>query len=54
MEAKRTIAQLVSANVVDGDHIMLDDSSTSLYIAKQLKEKKELTVITNSVQIVVS
>ena len=53
VDAKRTIAQLVAANVVDGDHIMLDDSSTSLYIAKQLKEKKELTVITNSVQIVV-
>lgn len=53
VEAKRTIAQLVSASVVDGDHIMLDDSSTSLYIAKQLKEKKDLTVITNSVQIVV-
>lgn len=53
VEAKRLIAQLVCANIVDGDHIMLDDSSTSLYIAKQLKEKKELTVITNSVEIVV-
>ncbi len=53
VEAKRTIAKLVCSQIVDGDHIMLDDSSTSLYIAKQLKDKKELTVITNSVEIVV-
>lgn len=32
---------------------MLDDSSTSLYLAKRLKEKKNLTVITNSVELVV-
>ena len=31
---------------------MLDDSSTSLYIAKRLKEKRDLTVITNSVELV--
>jgi hypothetical protein len=36
----------------DGDHIMLDDSSTSLYIAKHLKEKKKITVITNSIEII--
>ena len=38
--------------VQDGDHLMLDDSSTSLYIAKHLKEKKNLTVLTYSVEIV--
>ena len=53
VEAKRAIASLVSTIVEDGDHIMLDDSSTSLYIAKQLKEKLRLTVITNSVEIIV-
>ena len=52
VEAKRRIAELVSHLIVDGDHIMLDDSSTSLYIAKQLKDKKHLTVITNSIEIV--
>ena len=52
VDAKTAIAVLVSNMVEDGDHIMLDDSSTSLYIAKQLKEKKGLTVITNSVEIV--
>ena len=32
---------------------MIDDSSTAIYAAKALKEKKNLTVITNSVELVV-
>ena len=52
VEAKNAIASLVSRMVQDGDHLMLDDSSTSLYIAKHLKEKKNLTVLTYSVEIV--
>lgn len=51
IEAKRAIAELVSGVIEDGDHIMLDDSSTSLYIAKKIKVKKNITVITNSVEI---
>lgn len=53
VEAKNQIAMLASTLVEDGDHLMLDDSSTSLYLAKRLKEKKNLTVITNSVELVV-
>jgi len=53
VDAKNTIANLVADMVEDGDHLMLDDSSTSLYVAKKLKEKKDLTVITNSVELVV-
>jgi len=52
VDAKTAVAQIVSDLVQDGDHIMLDDSSTSLYIAKHLKEKKNLTVVTYSVEIV--
>lgn len=51
-EAKKLIARTMSSLIHNGDHIMLDESSTSLFIARQLKEKKELTVITNSVEIV--
>ena len=51
VDAKNTIGELVSRLIEDGDHIMLDDSSTSLYIAKHLKEKKKITVITNSIEI---
>ena len=53
VEAKTQIAALASRLIEDGDHLMLDDSSTSLYLAKKLKEKKNLTVITNSVELVV-
>ena len=44
MDAKNQIAALASRLIEDGDHLMLDDSSTSLYLAKKLKEKKNLTV----------
>lgn len=53
VDAKRAIAIEAASVIEDGDHIMLDDSSTSLYIAKQIKEKKHITVITNSVEIIV-
>ena len=52
VEAKKSIATLISQMVQDGDHLMLDDSSTSLYIAKQLKDKKDLTILTYSVEII--
>lgn len=51
VESKEHIAALVCALVEDGDHLMLDASSTAVYIAKQLKSKKNLTVITNSIEI---
>ena len=53
VEAKTEIAKIIDTMIHDGDHLMLDDSSTSLYIAKQLKDKKNLTIITYSVEIVV-
>ncbi len=48
---KQDIAELVNTMIEDGDHIMLDSSSTALYIAKSLKNKKNLTLITNSIEI---
>lgn len=51
VEAKTVIGELVAGLIEDGDHLMLDDSSTSLNIAKQLKEKKRISVITNSIEI---
>ncbi len=50
---KQQIAELLAKIVRDGEAIMLDASSTSVYIAKKLKEKKKLTVITNSVEVLV-
>lgn len=53
VEAKNTIAELLLDYIDDGDHLMLDDSSTSLFAARHLKKKKGLTIITNSVELIV-
>ncbi len=53
VDAKNTIGEIIAKLVEDGDHLMIDDSSTAIYAAKALKEKKNLTVITNSVELVV-
>lgn len=50
---KQKIAELIAGLISDGEHIMLDASTTSVYIAKAIKNKKNMTVITNSVEIVV-
>ena len=52
VEAKREIARLLARIIRDGDHIMLDDSSTSLFVAKQIRDKKNLSIITNSAEII--
>ena len=49
-EGKQKIAELVSREVEDGDHIVLDASTTAVFIAKNLKQKRHLTVITNSIE----
>ena len=48
---KQAIAKIVSAMIHDGDHIFLDASTTAVFAAKALKEKERLTVITNSMEI---
>ena len=50
---KQITAKMVAQLVEDGDRIMLDASSTSLMIAKELKNKKKLTVITNAVEVLI-
>lgn len=51
VSAKQKIAELVAEMVKNGDNIMLDASSTSVEIAKKLKEKDGLMVITNSIEV---
>lgn len=47
---KQRIGELVQEEIQDGDHIFLDASTTAVFIAKNLKQKKHLTVITNSIE----
>lgn len=50
---KQKIAELVGSMVEDGEKIILDASSTAVAVVKQLKEKKNLTLITNSVEVII-
>ena len=43
--------QNVQGKQNDGDHIFLDASTTAVFVAKALKEKERLTVVTNSMEI---
>ncbi|HHY80175.1 MAG TPA: DeoR/GlpR transcriptional regulator [Thermoanaerobacter sp.] len=52
VEGKQAIALKVAEYIEDGDTLMLDSSSTAFYVAKQIKFKRRLTVITNSEKIV--
>lgn len=51
VEAKTAIAQQVAELIDDGDFIMLDESSTSSFIARAICHKKNITLITNSVEL---
>ncbi|NCC08128.1 MAG: DeoR/GlpR transcriptional regulator [Clostridia bacterium] len=50
---KQKIAEIVSEMIDDGDHIILDASTTAVFIAKAIKDKKNLTIITNSIEIMI-
>lgn len=50
---KQQIAQRVADLISDGERLMLDSSSTALYVVRKLKDKKNLTIITNSVKILI-
>ncbi len=51
VEGKQKIAKLVADLVENGEHIMLDASSTAVFIAKAMKKKEQLTVLTNSIEV---
>ncbi|MGN1320899.1 MAG: DeoR/GlpR family DNA-binding transcription regulator [Acutalibacteraceae bacterium] len=50
VEAKQTIAEKISHMISDGDCIMIDSSSTVLYLLPFIKNLKNITLITNSVE----
>lgn len=51
VEKKQRIAEIIGDMINDGDYIMLDASSTAIFVAKYIKNKKNITLITNSVEI---
>lgn len=48
---KQKIAKLFENLIDDGDYITIDASSTAIFIARAIKHKKNLTIITNSIEI---
>ena len=51
---KQKIAEIIKSMVKDGERLILDSSSTAVFIAKALKEeKRNLTIITNSIEIII-
>lgn len=51
VEGKVAIARLLAGMVQDGDALMVDESSTALFAVRAVRHLKELTLITNSLNI---
>lgn len=53
VKGKQKIAEIISKLIEDGDHIILDASTTAVFVANAIKQKQNLTVITNSIEVVI-
>ncbi len=53
IEEKQRIAKLAAREVKEGDTIFLDASTTTFFMAKELKLMRNITVITNSLRVIV-
>jgi DeoR family glycerol-3-phosphate regulon repressor len=50
-EAKEAIARLMAAQVRNGDSLMMDTGSTTAYVARELRDHRDLLLITNCTEI---
>lgn len=53
VQAKQHIAGLIGQQIENGSRIMLDASTTALFVAKNIRNKQDITLITNSIEILV-
>lgn len=53
MVGKRKIAKLLAELINDGDHIIVDPSTTTLSMVREIKNKERLTIITNSIEVMI-
>lgn len=53
MRGKRIIAEIVSELISDGDHLIMDPSTTTVAIVNALKDKNKnrLSIVTNSIEV---
>lgn len=52
LPAKEKLAKIASEYIMPGDTIFLDSSTTTFYIAKEIKKMKNITVISNSLRVI--
>jgi len=50
--AKEKLAKEAAKLVLPGDTVFLDASTTTFYMAKELKNMKDITIVTNSIRII--
>ncbi|NJD04502.1 MAG: DeoR/GlpR transcriptional regulator [Ruminiclostridium sp.] len=50
-EEKRKIASICASMICDGDTVMINSGTTTLYTAQELKNTRNLTIVTNSLSI---
>ncbi len=53
MQGKQLIAEQIQGLIQDGDHIIVDPSTTAVSIVNALRDKKNLTIVTNSIEVLV-
>ena len=51
MNEKKMLAQYAASMISDGETIVLDTGSTMLYLSESLADKKNLTIVTNDIEI---
>lgn len=51
VDSKKYIAEIIGGLIEDGDHILLDSSTTALFTVKSIYNRSNITLITNSVEI---
>lgn len=51
VEAKQRIAAAAAAQIEDGDSVMLDTGSTTIFVARALARRQRLIVVTNSTEV---
>ena len=51
VEGKKYIAEIIGSLIEDGDSLLLDSSTTAIFAVKSIFSKTNLTIITNSVEI---
>jgi DeoR family glycerol-3-phosphate regulon repressor len=51
VEAKLRIAAAAAAEIEDGDSVMLDTGSTTIFVARALARRQRLIVVTNSTEV---